>query len=102
MHLLDKILETYRPDILCMCEANLTPDFMKHMNKYSEYIFEVTKMYHSIGTSRNILMIRNNISYIRRYDLEDDILSTIWIELNLKKNQKLLLCVLIVSGVFHS
>ena len=49
-------------------------------------------MYHSIGTSRNILMIRNNISYICRYNSEDDILSTIWVEINLKKNRKLLLC----------
>ena len=73
MHILDELLDTYKPDILCICEANLTPDFMKYQQKYQEYNFEVSLIYHMIGTSRNIIIIRNNIPYTRRKDHENNI-----------------------------
>ena len=41
--------------------------------------------------SRNILLIKDDIIYNRRYDLEDDITSTIWIEVKLPKNKPILI-----------
>ena len=35
--------------------------------------------------SRNILLIKDDIIYKRHYDLEDDITSTIWIEVKVPK-----------------
>ena len=76
MHILDDILESYKLDILCMCKANITPYFMKYLNKYQEYNFEVSTMYHTIGTSRNFLVVKNTIPYTQRNCLKNNILST--------------------------
>ena len=42
--------------------------------------------------SRTILLSKNNISYIGRYDLESPLVSSIWIEINTNRNNKLLVC----------
>jgi len=41
--------------------------------------------------SRNILMIKEDIVYTRRTDLEDQNTSTVWIEIKLQKNKPILL-----------
>ena len=41
--------------------------------------------------SRNILMIKDDIVYKRRNDLEDENTSTVWIEIKLPKNKPILL-----------
>ena len=41
--------------------------------------------------SCNILLIKDDIIYNRRYKLEDDITSTIWIEVKLPKNKPILI-----------
>ena len=54
-----------------------------NFNKYLDYTIEDTKMAKLTNRSRNILLIKDDIIYKRRYDLEDDITSTIWIEIKL-------------------
>ena len=42
--------------------------------------------------SCNAILIKNDIIYTRRYDLEDETTSTVWIEIKLPKNKPILLC----------
>ena len=37
-------------------------------------------------------MVNNNISYKRRYDLENEFISSIWVQVNITKNINLLVC----------
>merc|ERR1711873_370813 len=59
-------------------------------NKYGEYNIEHTKMSNNTNQSRNIIMIKEDLIYKRREDLEDNTTSTIWIELKLPKNKPVL------------
>ena len=48
-------------------------------------------MAHTTKLSRTGLMISNSITYKRRLDLEDEITSTIWIEITIPKSKPLLI-----------
>ena len=56
-----------------------------------DYRIEHTKMSLKTNQSRNVIMIKDDIIYKRRDDLEDETTSTIWIELKLPKNKPILL-----------
>ena len=43
-----------------------------------------------IDMSRNIILINENIPYIRRRDLENEYIATIWIEVKLKSKKNIL------------
>merc|ERR1712002_971840 len=59
-------------------------------NKYKDFNIEHTKMSINTNQSRNIMMIKEDLIYKRRADLEDETTSTIWIELKLPKNKPIL------------
>ena len=48
-------------------------------------------MSHEVDLSRNIILINERIPYTRWYDLEDELIATIWIEINIAKNKSILL-----------
>ena len=56
-----------------------------HNNKYYDYTIEHTKMADITNNSRNAILIKNNLVYTRRYDLENNNTSTIWIEYPIAK-----------------
>ena len=84
------ILDKYSPDILHIAESNVTPSYIDNYSLFPGYNMELSGMYYEIGTSRNIILIRDRIPYIRRLDLEDKNISTIWVELTLGGGKKLL------------
>ena len=89
---IDHILSLHKPYIFSICEANAdkatnnTP-----FSTYLDYKIEHTKKPSTTNRSHNILLIKDDIIYNRRYDLEDDITSTIWIEVKLPKNKPILI-----------
>ena len=60
--------------------------------KFPGYKIEYNKLTQNNDTARTILLVDNNISYKRRYDVENDFISSIWIQVNITKNTYLLLC----------
>ena len=60
-------------------------------SKYADYNIEHTKMSLTTNRSRNIMLIKEDIIYVRRNDLEDDITSTIWIEIKLPNSKPILI-----------
>ena len=70
--------------IISLCEANIEKTINSTPNDtYKDYKIEHTKMSSTTNNSKNAIIIRNNLVYTRRYDLEDDMTSTIWIELRI-------------------
>ena len=81
---LDSILSKHRPNIISLCEANINRDNNKETNNnYKDYKIEHTKMSINTNLSRNIIMIKDDIIYKQRTDLEDQETSTIWIEITI-------------------
>ena len=84
------VLKKFNPDILCVSEANVKSNFKCYVNQFPEFYFELNKMHNTIGLSRNIMMVSKKLCYKRRYDLEQDLTCTIWIEI--KTSQKKGIC----------
>ena len=83
---IDQLLNTHKPHILSLCEANIVKMVNDtHNNKYYDYTIEHTKMADITNNSRNAILIKNNLVYTRRYDLENNNTSTIWIEYPIAK-----------------
>ena len=85
------IIDEHSPDILCVSEANVVDDLNIYAHDFSDYNFELNMMHMSYSISRNIILIKRGISYHIRPDLENPITCTIWIELFLDKNKKILI-----------
>merc|ERR1712240_255237 len=89
---IDQILDEYRPHILSLCEANIEKTINNTTNEnYKDYKIEHTKMANKTNNSRNVIMIKNDLVYDRRQDLEDDETSTVWIELKIPKQKSVLI-----------
>ena len=93
---LDIIIELYKPHDLNLCEANIKTNLHKIQNDFDNYKIEVTKQSNFTKFSRSCLMIHDNVDYIRRYDLEDDETSNVWIEIKNKSK------ILLVMGVIDN
>ena len=78
-----------KPDIFSISEANMRFD---NQIKILDYNIEQSRLHPLSTHTRSIKIINNKIAYVRRYDLEDPLIFSIWIELNLAKNNKLLVC----------
>ena len=62
------ILDQFSPDYLSICEAN----FDIHCNvKFPGYNIEYNRLHISNTVSQSLVLIKNSISYNRRYDLEN-------------------------------
>ena len=48
-------------------------------------------MANKTNNSRNAILIKNNLIYTRRYDLEDKNTSTIWLELKVPEGKNILI-----------
>merc|ERR1712240_172005 len=89
---LDSILSKHKPNIISICETNINKDNNTETNnRYKDYIIEHTKMSMNTNMSRNIIMIKEDLIYEQRTDLEDTETSTIWIELKTPKNKPILI-----------
>ena len=75
---LNQIIDKHKPDILALSEANIyTSDHLKHSNIIDGYKIETNLMSKYTGFSRNAILIKDDINYNRRHDLEHPIICTI-------------------------
>ena len=86
---IDYITKKYKPDIMCISEANLKCSNQNVINHYKDYNIEFNKMSNNIDISHNILLVNNKLSYVRCLDLEDENTCTIWIEIKIPKCKSL-------------
>ena len=88
---LDYILETYRPDILTLCEANLLLDRDNgDIGFLNSYNYETTDQRVNYNISRQLILINKQLNYKRRADLEGKYDCCIWLEIKLKNQGSIL------------
>ena len=82
-------IQDFNPDIFSISEANLK---IGSTISFKDYKIEFNRLHTHSTQSRSIVLINNRIPYTRRYDLETPLISFIWLEVPINKNNKLLLC----------
>ena len=81
------ILQDFGPDIFSIVEAN----YLIGSNfSFKDYNLDYSRIHTMSNISQTVLLIRDNILYIWRYDLESPLISSIWVEINISKNNRLL------------
>jgi len=89
---LDSILSKHKPNIISICKANINMNNNTEINnRYKDYRIEHTKMSINTNLSRNVIMIKEDLIYKQRTDLEDIETSIVWIELKTPKNKPILI-----------
>ena len=90
-HIMKKHILDNRIDIACISEANLSQKYLQNNNVLSGYICETKPMAPNLDMSRNIILINDKIPYVRRFDLENQFIATIWLEIKLPSKKNLLI-----------
>ena len=62
-----------------------------HNDAYMDYKIEHTIMANKTNNSHNAILIKNDLIYTRRYDLEEETTSIIWIELRVPEGKNILI-----------
>ena len=88
---IDILLSDHSPDFLAISEANILKSDKNLHKHYPDYDILLNKTSETHDLSRNVVLIKSNIPYKRRLDLEDDITCTIWVEVKPKKTKSFLL-----------
>ena len=88
---INNAIKNEKPDIFNICEANINLNDNLFSNDYNDYKLETTKQASKTNISRSVLLIKNTISYKRRFDLEDILTSSIWIEIRIPNSKPLLI-----------
>ena len=76
------IIDIHKPDILSIQEANYD---LKNPISIKGYNIEYKKLCSNDYKARTILLVKDNINYKRMYEYEDDYISSIWLEVLIKK-----------------
>ena len=82
------LLNHYNPNVMIINELNLS---IHDSIIFPGYNFEFDQLHNTHGTARTGILIKENIIYKRRKDLESPKLSTVWIQLNFGNKNKLLI-----------
>ena len=85
------LIDQHKPDIMSISEANINRKNMTFRDQFPDYNFEINKMSEICNFSRNAIMINKSFKYKRRYDLENDRVCIIWIEVKLSKRKSILI-----------
>ena len=82
-------LDTNQPEFFSIQEANFN---IKSNIKIKGYNIEYNNLIFNNDIARTVLLIKNNISYKRRYDLENNYISSVWVQVNISKSKYILIC----------
>ena len=82
-------IERYKPDIFAIHEANFD---IQRDRGFDNYNIEYNTICKGYSMSRTILLIKKGISYKRRNDLENDYISSVWVQIILSKRVSTLIC----------
>ena len=86
------ILDTHKPHIFSLSEANYIISRNNHDLKVEGYNYEWTDQKCNYDISRQVVLIDNRLNYICRNDLESTHDCTIWIEIKIKRQKSILVC----------
>jgi len=84
-----EILDLFKPDIFSICESNYK---FKEPHKIRGYKIENSRLHIMSSFARNSLLIRDSLEFNRRHDLEDSMISSIWVEIILSNKKRVLVC----------
>lgn len=77
---------------MSLCEANIEKTINDTPNDtYIYFKIEHTIMANKKNNSHNTILIKNDLIYTRRYDLEGETTSTMWIELRVPEGKNILI-----------
>ena len=96
--ILNKVILDNNIDVACISEANITNSYLDNNNILVGYTCETNKMSEVIDVSRNVILIKDTITYKCRYNLEDPEIYSIWIEVNTSSRNSVLIMGGIVNG----
>ena len=82
-------IQGFSPDIFSIVEANFN---ISSNIKFKDYNLEYSKLHPLSNNARTILLVKNNIPFTRRYDIESPLISSVWIEIAIIKSNRLLVC----------
>ena len=75
-------IERYRPDIFAIHEANFD---LNNDRGFENYTIEANTLCRGHNIARTIVLIKNGVAYKRRKDLENDYISSVWIQIIISK-----------------
>ena len=83
---INHLLTKHKPDLLVINELNLNKNDTTTKNQFIGYNLEHDQQLKTNGTARTGILIKSNINYKRRKDLESDKISTVWVQVKTKEN----------------
>ena len=84
-------VKKFGPSIVNLCEANYKKCHRDVHGELVNYNIETSKQSEKLCHSRNILLVKKDVVYKRRKDLENNINSMIWIEVTLERSSILVM-----------
>ena len=93
-HEVETIIEAHTPHVLGLSEANLKADHDLARVQHPEYELHTcsTMSNPELSVSRIVVYTHNSLVVKRRFDLEDNKISAIWLEAGLPRQKKILIC----------
>ena len=82
-------IDRFKPDFFAIQEANFE---IGNDKGFVGYNIECNQLSKSYSISRSILLIKNGIQYKRRYDLETQFISSVWVQVSISKRVSILIC----------
>ena len=89
---IETLIETYRPHIFGLCEANLKHGVDISLVQHQDYQLHVPRSIDNlaVGTARVVVYTHSSLVVKRRQDLENNTLPVVWLEIGLPRQKKLL------------
>ena len=81
-------LERYKPDVFAIHEANFN---ILNDRGFPDYNIEANTLCRGNSLARTIVLIKNTIAYKRRKDLENDYVSSVWVQVIISKRVSILI-----------
>ena len=89
---IESVIETHRPHILGLCEANLRNNADTSLVQHQDYQLHVARSISNpeLGIARAVVYTHSSLVVKRRADLENDSLSSVWLEIGMPRQRKIL------------
>ena len=91
---IETIIDGHKPHVLGLSEANLREQHDQANVQFPDYQLHTALTLHNqdLQVSRVVVYTHNSLVVKRREDLEDDNISSIWLEIGLPRKKKILMC----------
>ena len=91
---IETLISTHHPHVLGLSEANIRTEHDLALVQQADYDLHLPQTSNNpqLNTSRVVVYTHKALVVKRRQDLEDDRISTIWLDVGLPHKKKILLC----------